>query len=50
MTRENVIAVARLGGDNLASNSTPAETLRHLLRIKVRNLFLKNHILYIFLD
>ncbi|XP_044016205.1 uncharacterized protein LOC122857839 isoform X5 [Aphidius gifuensis] len=34
MTRENVIAVARLGGDNLTSNSTPAETLRHLLRIK----------------
>ncbi|XP_063994504.1 uncharacterized protein Gfrl isoform X3 [Diachasmimorpha longicaudata] len=34
ITRENVIAVARLGGDNPLPNSTQAQSLQHLLRIK----------------
>ncbi|XP_034944685.1 uncharacterized protein Gfrl [Chelonus insularis] len=34
VTRENVIAVARLGGDNPPPNSTQAQSLQHLLRIK----------------
>ncbi|XP_043281880.1 uncharacterized protein [Venturia canescens] len=34
VTRENVIAVARLGGDNPALNSSQAQSLQHLLRVK----------------
>ncbi|XP_011307009.1 uncharacterized protein [Fopius arisanus] len=34
ITRENVIAVARLGGDNPLPNSTQAQSLQHLLRVK----------------
>ncbi|XP_066602971.1 uncharacterized protein [Prorops nasuta] len=34
LTRENVIAVARLGTDNPPLNSTQAQSLQHLLRIK----------------
>ncbi|XP_076244950.1 glial cell line-derived neurotrophic family receptor-like isoform X2 [Calliopsis andreniformis] len=33
-TRENVIAVARLGTDNPPPNSSQAQTLQHLLRVK----------------
>jgi len=34
-TRENVIAVARLGTDNPPLNSSQAQSLQHLLRVKV---------------
>lgn len=34
-TRENVIAVARLGTDNPPLNSSQAQNLQHLLRVKV---------------
>ncbi|XP_043487267.1 uncharacterized protein LOC122514469 isoform X3 [Polistes fuscatus] len=34
MTRENVIAVARLGTDNPPLNSSQAQSLQHLLRVK----------------
>lgn len=34
-TRENVIAVARLGNDNPPLNSSQAQSLQHLLRVKV---------------
>lgn len=34
-TRENVIAVARLGTDNPPLNSSQAQSLQYLLRIKV---------------
>ncbi|KAK0086809.1 hypothetical protein PV325_002489 [Microctonus aethiopoides] len=34
VTRENVIAVARLGGDNPTSNNSQTQSLQHLLRVK----------------
>ena len=37
-TRENVIAVARLGTDNPPLNSSQAQSLQHLLRVKVSKL------------
>ncbi|XP_031368371.1 uncharacterized protein LOC102673215 isoform X3 [Apis dorsata] len=35
-TRENVIAVARLGTDNPPLNSSQAQSLQHLLRVKIK--------------